>query len=194
MNPTLHDLSNTRHDNSLTSFRPFSNAVDDAVGFSEIPPSYLQPRSSKSALRTSSCLAHPSNHAPLSEVELAEVGRPRKNQLLFATERKPRGHDRNSHASQFDFGQLVWAPLLLAPTLFGAPQFLGPTFSRFGASPFRPPTLLGSTLRGPTLRGTHPLWSQNSTSNNWLKSKLAEVEIGRSRNWPKSKLAEVEIG
>ena len=29
---------------------------------------------------------------------------------------------------------------------------------------------------------------------NWPKSKLAEVEIGRSRNWPKSKLGEVEIG
>ena len=29
---------------------------------------------------------------------------------------------------------------------------------------------------------------------NWPKSKLAEVEFGRSRNWPKSKLAEVEIG
>ena len=28
---------------------------------------------------------------------------------------------------------------------------------------------------------------------NWPKSKLAEVEIGRSRNWPKSKLAEVEL-
>ena len=27
---------------------------------------------------------------------------------------------------------------------------------------------------------------------NWPKSKLAEVEIGRSRNWPKSKLAEVD--
>ena len=58
----------------------------------------------------------------------------------------------------------------------------------------------------PTLRGPHPLWSQNSTSKNWPKSRLAEVEIGRSRNWPKSnwpnskkkswlksKLAEVEL-
>ena len=35
--------------------------------------------------------------------------------------------------------------------------------------------------------------SDNSTSASWPKSKLAEVEIGRSRNWPKSKLAEVEI-
>ena len=30
--------------------------------------------------------------------------------------------------------------------------------------------------------------SDNSTSASWPKSKLAEVEIGRSRNWPKSKL------
>ena len=37
------------------------------------------------------------------------------------------------------------------------------------------------------------MWSKNSTSKNWPKSKLAEVEIGRSRNWPKSKLAEVEL-
>ena len=30
--------------------------------------------------------------------------------------------------------------------------------------------------------------SENSTSASWLKSKLAEVEIGRSRNWPKSNM------
>ena len=28
---------------------------------------------------------------------------------------------------------------------------------------------------------------------NWPKSKLAQVEIGRNRNWPKSKLAEIEL-
>ena len=28
--------------------------------------------------------------------------------------------------------------------------------------------------------------SPNSTPNNWPKSELAEVKIGRSRNWPKS--------
>ena len=55
------------------------------------------------------------------------------------------------------------------------PPFVAPPF---GASPF----------------GPYLLSSQNSTSKNWPKSKLAEVEIGRSRNWPKSKLAEVEIG
>ena len=36
------------------------------------------------------------------------------------------------------------------------------------------------------------MWSQNSTSKNLPKSKLAEVEIGRSRK--KKKLAKVEIG
>ena len=49
-----------------------------------------------------------------------------------------------------------------------------------------------STLRGPK----QPLGSKNSTSKNWPKSKLDEVEIGRSRkkkkSWPKSKLAEVD--
>ena len=51
----------------------------------------------------------------------------------------------------------------------------------FGPPTLRGPTLRGPTLRGPTLRGPHPLSSQNSTSKNWPKSKLAEVEIGRSR-------------
>ena len=36
--------------------------------------------------------------------------------------------------------------------------------------------------------------SKNPTSRNWPKSKLAEVEIGRSRKKKKKKLAEVEIG
>ena len=43
-----------------------------------------------------------------------------------------------------------------------------------------------STLGASTLWEPHPLWSKNSTSKNWPKSKLAEFEIGRSRNWPKS--------
>ena len=66
----------------------------------------------------------------------------------------------------------------------------------------------GPTFRGPTIRdpiflkvwaGPHPLWSNDSTSRNWPKSKLAEMEIGRSRigrtrkkSWLKSKLAEVD--
>ena len=87
---------------------------------------------------------------------------------------------------------------------FGPPTLRGPTLLG--------PTLLGSTLRGPTLqaplfpglglhplgptfRGPHTLSSQNSAPigrrRNWPKSKLAEVEIGRTR---KKELAEVEIG
>ena len=94
-----------------------------------------------------------------------------------------------------------WAPPRGPPfgaPPFGAPPFGAPLFLGLGPPPFGPPTLLGSTLlgstlRGPTLRGPHTLSSQNSTSKNWPKSKLAEVEIGRSRkSWPKSKLAEVD--
>ena len=66
-------------------------------------------------------------------------------------------------------------PTLRGPTL-RSPTLRGPTFSRFGPPPFK-----ASILRGLTLR-PHPLWSQNSTSKNWPKSKLAEVEIGRSRS------------
>ena len=54
------------------------------------------------------------------------------------------------------------------------------------------PTLRGPTLRGPphvVVQIQHP---KIGRSRNWPKSKLAEVEIGRSRKW--SKLAEVEIG
>ena len=83
-------------------------------------------------------------------------------------------------------------PALRDPTLRG-PTIRGPTL--------RGPTLRDPTLRDPTLlglslhpSGPHPLWSKNSTSKNWPKLILAEVDVGRSRNWPKSKLAEVEIG
>ena len=96
---------------------------------------------------------------------------------------------------------------ILALPPFWAPPFWAPPF---GASTLRGPTLR-STLRGnylsrplffwvwastlgaSTLWVAHPLWSKNSTSKHWPKSKLAEVEIGRSRTWPKSKLAEVEL-
>ena len=54
---------------------------------------------------------------------------------------------------------------------FGAPTLRGPTFSRFGPPPSGPPPCGGS-----------PLWSKNSTSKNWPKSKLAEVEIGRTHS------------
>ena len=49
-----------------------------------------------------------------------------------------------------------------------------------GPQPFGPPTLRAPPFGAPPF-GPHPLWSQNSTSKNWAKSKLAEVEIGRSR-------------
>ena len=54
------------------------------------------------------------------------------------------------------------------------------------------PSRCSLTLQGPPFEAP-PSRSKNSTSKNWPKSKLAEVEIGRSRNWPKSKLAEVEL-
>ena len=73
----------------------------------------------------------------------------------------------------------------------------GSTFSRFGPPTFGAPTfgahffwVWASTL-GTSLWGPHPWWSKNSISKNWPKSKLAEVDIGRTR---KKKLAEVEIG
>ena len=50
------------------------------------------------------------------------------------------------------------------PPPFGGPPFGAPTFCRLGPPPF----------------GAHPLWSKNSTSKNWPKLKLAEVEIGRA--------------
>ena len=75
----------------------------------------------------------------------------------------------------------------------GPPTLRGPTL--------RGSTLRGSTLQGPTLQGPtlccpkiqHP---KIGRSRNWPKSKLAEVEIGRSRigRTRKKKLAEVEIG
>ena len=40
---------------------------------------------------------------------------------------------------------------------------------------------------GPVGRTSAVDFGQFSTSASWPKSKLAEVEIGRSRNWPKSK-------
>ena len=46
----------------------------------------------------------------------------------------------------------------------------------FGPQPFGP-----STLRGPTLRGPHTMSSQNSTSKNWPKPKLAEVDRALSQ-------------
>ena len=72
-----------------------------------------------------------------------------------------------------------WAPTLRGPAL-SRPHFL---------------QVWASTLRGPTLWGP-TLWGPNFNIKNWPKSKLAEVEIGRSRkkkkSWPKSKLAEVD--
>ena len=41
-----------------------------------------------------------------------------------------------------------------------------------------------------TLLGPHPLWSKNSTSKNWPKSKLAEVE---KKSWLKSKLESITL-
>ena len=82
-------------------------------------------------------------------------------------------------------GSTLLGPTLLGSTLRG-PTLRGPTFSRFGPPPF----------------GAHPsraphfvvpkFNTQNWPTSNRPKSKLAEVEIGRSRNWPKSKLAEVD--
>ena len=94
-----------------------------------------------------------------------------------------------------------WAPPFEAPLFLGlrpppfwAPPFGAPLFLGLGPPPFGPPTLLGSTLLGSTLRGPHTLSSQNSTSKNWPKSKLAEVESAEleKKSWPKSKLAEVD--
>ena len=60
----------------------------------------------------------------------------------------------------------------------------GKKSAKFWAShPSAPPLFLCLGLH---LSGPYPLWSKNSTSKNWPKSKLAEVENGRSRNWPKS--------
>ena len=63
-------------------------------------------------------------------------------------------------------------PTLRGPTLRGprlrGPALRGPTFSRFGPPPF----------------GLHQLWSMNSTP----KSKLVEVEIGRSRKNGRSRV------
>ena len=60
-----------------------------------------------------------------------------------------------------------------------------------GPHPSGPPLFLGLGLHP---SGPNPLWSKNSTLKNWPKSKLAEVEIGRTRkkSWPKTKLAEVD--
>ena len=100
-------------------------------------------------------------------------------------------------------GSTLRGPTLRGPHPSGPPPFGAPLFLGFGPPPFGPTVSRfgASTIRGPTLRGPHTLSSQNSTFKNWPKSKLAEVEIGRSRNWPKSnwpnskkKLAEVEIG
>ena len=101
----------------------------------------------------------------------------------------------------------VWASTLRGPTFsrFGPPPFGAPTFGAptFGAHPSGPQPsgphffwVWASTLGASTLWGPHPLWSKNSTSKNWPKSKVAEVEIGRSRigRTRKKKLAEVEIG
>ena len=74
-------------------------------------------------------------------------------------------------------GSTLLGSTLRGPTLRG-PTLRGPTFSRFGAS----------TLWALHSSGPHTLSSQNSTSKkNWPKSnrprsKLAEVEIGRSRS------------
>ena len=54
----------------------------------------------------------------------------------------------------------------------------GPTFSRFGPPPFE------------AHLSRAPHFVVPKFNIHWPKSKLAEVEIGRSRNWPKSKLAE----
>ena len=83
----------------------------------------------------------------------------------------------------------------LGPPAFGPPNLRG----HHPSGPLRGSTLRGLHPSGPhpsgphffwvwasilgasTLWGPHPWWSKNSTSQNWLKSKLAEVEIGRSR-------------
>ena len=104
------------------------------------------------------------------------------------------------------FVPLRWTPLRWTP-LRWTPS--GKKSAKFWAShpsappPFGPPPVFGAPLflclglhlSGPHPLGPHPLWSKNSTFKNWPKSKLAEVEIGRTRekkSWPKSKLAEVD--
>ena len=97
-----------------------------------------------------------------------------------------------------------WAPHPSGPHLPGphllGPTLRGPTFSRFGASTIWAPTLQDSTLLGPTLRGPlflglglHPLGPTLRGPTLW-RPKIQHPKIGRNRNWPKSKLAEVEIG
>ena len=68
---------------------------------------------------------------------------------------------------------------------FGPPPFRAPPF---GAKPFWAPTLLG-----PTVLGLHPSRAHPSRAP-LCRPKIQHPKIGRSRNWPKSKLAEVEIG
>ena len=89
----------------------------------------------------------------------------------------------------------LWAPPFGPPTLRAPhPSGLhpsGPHFFQVWASTLRAPTLRAPHPGSPPFgahpsKGPHTLSSQNSTSKNWPKSKLAEVEIGRSRNWPKS--------
>ena len=67
-----------------------------------------------------------------------------------------------------------WASHPSGPTLRG-PTFYGFGFIFWEASTLRP-TLRGPTFYwfGPPPFGAHPLWSQNSTSKKWPKSKLVE--------------------
>ena len=74
-------------------------------------------------------------------------------------------------------GPIVRCPTLRATHLSGPPPFAAPPFGPptlralhpSGPQPFGPPT-----LRGPTFFGFGTLSSQNSTSQNWPKSKLAD--------------------
>ena len=72
-------------------------------------------------------------------------------------------------------GKKFWAPHPAIPTLRG-PTFGASTI--WGLHPSRPHS---SPPFGP-----HPSWSQNSTSTNWPKSPLAEVELAELENWPQS--------
>ena len=106
-------------------------------------------------------------------------------------ERTPRGRERRKKIVAGEKKREI-----LGPPPFGAPPFGVPPFGAppFGAPPFGGPTLRAPPFGGPTLGGPKIQHPKIGRSRNWPKSKLAEVEIGRSRTGRtrKKKLAEVE--
>ena len=165
---------------------------------------HIRARGGSSALRPSPCCPRHGVRLPHVLLSLDVFGN--KIVLSIPTALLPPSHlpPKKLWREKGKKREILGPPPFRAPP-FGAPTFGAPLFPGLGLHPsgptFRGPSFSGFGLGpppfgGPTLCGLKIQHPKICRSRNWPKSKLAEVEIGRSRigRSRKKKLAEVGVG